>query len=637
MTLLYDGSQFIGVDDDAIGDGTSLATQPLDAWLQTRIQANIEYLADEPRLLCFSPVITNADDYTTVTGIRPYTQLNRGSVWRGMVIGHPGQSGIKLHVAYSSFCASGNGGQGDIEALIVVREGRRIIGKFSGTLPETETTGSPDVGVATLEASFFDPLIQSEKLMVTLSVRTVGDTDFGESTDLGDGSDGIESYSTGDGYGWLNRIASTESTTGFWNDSAAGNPDDDSLEAMYVRVTGSATSNGNYNRDLLLRSDEELGSTGTGGTYVLVFPGTDEYVMRDSAGDLAYTAYLTQSFFLRAMAYEAVIEESALDRDRKDYYGNYVVGAEECYSQHAAMRIIHRRPRLVAMGPRGIKDEQIPAYNNLNYALHWPLTFGDETGEDQVLVEDSVYLTTNAPDLLVTVQCICVQLQTDFNIATGAAAKKAANEASSKLDRYDEGDMQDGDGLGSGLAEWDITVDIDQLDDGATTADAWAGDSTSYLSETTTVALPMYPANFATGAGNGQPPVAIALDAQSYANKKEGGRAGNFWYKEGTLFADSGDLSYVATREFILETSSITQATNELPYRLKIAAALSSVPDYLRPAGSPDDDIRLTLVSYTVHEIPQDPSISATEALSNPLVTAETGTVSFGGITGEAP
>lgn len=643
MALLYDGSQFIGVDDDAYGDGTGSTTQPLDAWLQTRIQANIEYLADEPRLLCFSPVISSADDYTTISAIRPYTQMYRGSVWRGLIIGHPNQSGLKLHLAYSSFTVTGNGGQGDISALVRVKVGGQIVGSLKATLPETETAGSPDadpdVGVVELEVEFERTLVQQEDMIVTLSVKTIGDNLFGEATNLGDGLDGIEEYSTGDGYGYANRLGSTAPPTSpgdrFWEDSnTTPHPDHDSLEAMFARLSDSVTTNQTANVDLLMRSDEDNGGTAGGGSYALVYPPLGTNVVPAQAGNLAYQAYLTQSFFLRAMAYEAVFDATSLDVDRQKYESNRVLASAESYSQHSSMRVIHRRPRLIAMGPRGFKDSDVSAYDNLGYALHWPLTFGNETGDNQILVEDSIYLTTNSPDLAVTVSFISVQLQTAFNFSVGAAAKKRANNASS-VDKYNESDLVDGDGTGAGEVDWNITVGLDQLDDGSTVADAWAADSTSYASSTKTVRLPLHPASFDSGTTNGQPPVAIALDAQAYANKGSGGRDGNFWYKEGTLYAD--DLRYVETQQFIVETSSVTQSTNKLPYRLKISAALDSVIDYLRPEGSPTDDVRLTLVSYTVHELPKDPLASATEALSNPLVTAETGALTLGGITGEAP
>lgn len=286
----YDGSAFIGVDDDAMGDGSD-STQPLDAWMQWRMQANIEYMAAEPRMICFSPVISNADDFASVTGIRPYTQLQEGSVFFWDVQCFAKQTGIDVTIAYQSYLADGGGGGDDIEANCVVMVGGQKLGGTRQTLPETESAGTPYTGVATLGVDFDHPLNADARVTVWLFVKSDMSTGDFESTTIGAGGNG----STGStGYGYANKVFSTDDT--LFVDVTSGNPTANSLECMILditetRVTGSNTPN----QDMLgIIANYQGAGADTG---ELVMNGGLPPVADDSlAGQLTAVAKMVKSF-----------------------------------------------------------------------------------------------------------------------------------------------------------------------------------------------------------------------------------------------------------------------------------------------------------------------------------------------------
>lgn len=613
-TSTYNGSDFVGIDEEAVGDGQD-DTQPIDTWVQHRIQANIEYLAQEPRLLCWSPVIANADDLATVGAIRPYTHVNTwGSVWVGEVPIFKDQTGLKLTLAYTSFTIGGTGA-GDAEAQLWLDLGRGVIAEATFDLAETETAGSPDVGVATLELTFPAPVTVTGRATLFLRVQTSLDTDV--ATTIGPSSNGIVAWG-GNGYTWHGMLADSGTLTNrFWAPNPTSNPSvvptTSSRECMVARLDDLDDS---IPQTDLLVNLTAVGEFNNGGTFARTLE--DQLTQYVEQGNIAYTALLAQSVWIRAAAIEPVFSANSLTVERGRFFANQQFGSAEAFRQFSAAKTLHLRPRLIKIGPRGFKDRGMTKYWELGkvtdssqggYAIHWPFVMGDASpGIDEIVIDESVYLQTENPEL--EIRCAFIQVQ------HGAQNNLRDDARSGSIGDKKHPDPVDSSPLGR--ATWTFQIDLDQMNDKVGGGATWAANSTTH---SVTVAdrnavIPIHPTSLDFGVG-GQPSLISGLEHMMSGDKSAGAEA-HLWFKEGSLF--DGDAGVLHVETFRLQTTGVTTQTNRRPYRLQMSASWNSTQDWLRrnyPSGTtPQSQLRLVLVSYSVHEVPQDPSRTASAAIN---------------------
>lgn len=627
----YDGTSFVGMDDDALGDGHD-TTLPLDTYVQWRIQGNLEHIAAEPRMLCFSPVIANSDDFTTVTGLRPYTHaVSQGSVffWDMWLI--PDQTGVDITVCYSSFIVTGGGaGNTEYECVITSPEGALVIARETGTLPETETAGSPNtpyVGVTTIAADFDNPIRQRVLARVWFFVNATADTEA-QATALDTGT----SAGTDTGYGWDNKVYCEDATI-FVDSPLTGHPTSTSRECMFIEFDPTTVS-GIPDQDILtlIQRDaagtvEKGALTRTGGIPVTMSTTT-------TASRLDFELKTVKSFFLRAVAVQHQFDYGSFESSRVRFEPHIPVRMSAGLFQHSAMIDIHKRRRLIAVGPRGVMDVERAGYYDKGYAAHWPFTLGDDTGIDQVLIDDSMYLTTEDPELEVQMTFICVQ-----NNAMGYQAFNSPNSGSNDRGigaRARDNFLDDPPLAGkTGRILWDITVDLDQMDNQTGGSATWSTDSTSYLSQTEDVLLKLNGAAYGVQ-GVGLPSVASGMNAAAFGNKETDPRNDNFWHKEGTLFGEDISSGYLQTVKVLVPVSGTDENTNALPYRFKITAAIDTLIEAVTgdTANVDTGTIQLMLVSYSVHEVPTE-QITASAAIDPPTLVAESGDIAYVGVEAE--
>jgi hypothetical protein len=238
--------------------------------------------------------------------------------------------------------------------------------------------------------------------------------------------------------------------------------------------------------------------------------------------------------------------------------------------------------------------------------MHWPFVMGDETAEpDTTLVDACVYLETENPILDVHCFFICVQHGVTVPNDGRANVESLIIVGGEKKVTMDDALY--------GRALWDISFDLEQLDNVAAGVATWATNATSFASVTLEdQALTLHPA---TAAPSGDLPPVLRWLGWAQEGYKGTDRKNAFCYKEGHLFQEEGDFAVLQYRKFRLATSGMTDAETLKPFRLRLSAqhanpgndqAAERKNDYLDPfdAGAPEAGTRLVLVSCTVIERP---------------------------------
>lgn len=587
---------FVGVDADAIGNGDDDETLPVDTWLQNRINLNnLNMLA--PRVgYTWSPIIASAGTFTSYAGIRPYCAFEWFAVWRGFVWVHKGQTGIDVTLAYQADTPGNTTQAGTVQVEVRCDDGTST----RETLASTYSSGIK-TGHQTIEVTFNEPVRNDGLMLIGIWSRSKSTTTV--ATTIGDSADGSsaavlhkfpymleDTDGTGDGY--------------FDPNSSGTSPDGDSLEAMY-----------------LYQGTHPLMPSAQGDTYDMIFAG-DQSSTGTIAGTLSevvqgapstassMTAYMHVCLMLRAVHFEPKFPLVFQTDDAKGRYApiQEFGAAEAMFQAQEAIRA-YRQPTVALVGPRGRRADTAYTETDLDgfaandYPVHWPTILGDYTDATQGtrtdLISEGFYMRTENPTLELVCQWVSIQhdAQYDENQNPKTQDGRTYRDKNGKLAVEDIG--------GPGRATWDLTASVHQLDDAASGAGDWATDVTEYGSLSQTgVAIPVYGARLLT-AQPGTPPILRGMDSIKQ-NLKAGATAPGFWFKEGHLFEDDVPLLY-ETRHTI-EVSGMAQAQTLLPFRLKVNMDFNEFTDPVKEGSlDPTGSLRLTLVSFTLIEHPQDP------------------------------
>lgn len=571
---------FIGIDAEALGDGDD-DTQTLDAYLAQRISLSTDVAGSGREAICFSPVVSNASDFTTFAGIRPYAQTEAGSVWKGFIVVNKKQTGITVGIAYQSEAVGKSGSPAGYNRAILklVNDEGVVIQKKSASLGDTYDTGTK-TGYFEFSFDFDSPATRAHVLGFVFEVEAVI-SQSALATAHGSGSDGSTSAID---YIMPFKVRDTTDGTSaneFWmQNSAAPGPTLDSFECMYFVDDNAPTDT----MDILCTYDG-----GTDGTYAWMVQGIPN---APGSTNAAHTR-ASQSFFLRALTIRP-----EFDRGFGWNSGNIIynlgphqeVGASEHLQQAEHVRELYQKWRPVLVGPAGMKNSSatnLNMYDHYDYAVHWPLVYGDydgtTAGQETVIIDSSFYLNTPNPDL----ELRCIFLAAQYGVGL-------------RLYRHEQGS--------EAFSRWDISIAVQQIADKASGGATWAADATSYASLDTTERIKTWGSSVFSDQSPDAPPVLRGIDADE-AGGKTPSTGASFWFKEGTLFADRGDADYLlTTKAWDLPVTGMTSANLAMPFRLKVSATLdeydSPISSNFTSAALLNASLKLMLVGFVLVEKP---------------------------------
>lgn len=595
---------FIGLDEDAVGEGDSTETIVVDTWLQQRIQINNEALLTPAHGFCWTPISGSADDFTAYTGIRPYCSLLPHTVWHGYVLVYQDQTAIEITLAYHAEVPGSTSTTGKVEIRVTCDEGSEADWtELANTYSSGTTTGHQTITV-TLNERITEP----RPMLISIWARSKSTGSV--ATTIGDSSDGTTSTLYHE-YPFVLRDSDSGAPKYFDPNSSGSPPDGDSLEAMFLLGGTHPTWPNAAGQKYDMMWAEDKGSQGSAaGTVQTVIP---------SAGAVAAsaTAFMHHCLMVRAIAMRPVFNSIASPFAATSYMDRARIapliefGSGEALDQAAMVHKATVQPSIVAIGPSGrlgdtgFTESDLDRFAANGYAVHWPTVLGDfdgsTSGEHRDVINEGIWLRTENPRL--EIRCIWVSCQhgavwSQNQDATGRGRSKGSGNIRGKVDVTLE--------EGPGEAEWLISATVTQMADATGTGD-WDSDATTYGSISNEVTrIPVWGADV-INADPTQPPILRGLDSLQQTNKGDTTAPG-FWFREGSLYAQDFQVLYETTHEILL--ADMTQAVALKPLRLKLSAVLNDFTDPVKEGdavGTKESNLRLTLVSYTVIEYPEVP------------------------------
>lgn len=539
----YRGDEFVGLDDDCIGDGVNDA-MPCDTWMQNRIQGNTMYLNSAPESICWAP-ISHGNSLTAGVGERPWASIAaRIVVGRWRVRLNPFVDKVEVTLFYNVQAQGGSQSTGDIEFTIGVTGHGQTVTTLSNTY-----SGGPSFDGVVLTHSLGEVKQQADWQWLYFKMISQHSSDRA----------GTANQSTGTG---LYSIG--VDSAGFFDDSSSGNPDADSLEVQYV-TRDNGTSDEPDVFDLLFQA-EDL----TNNDKASVYPENDNFGAWSQTVQRHYMAYLQ----LKSAAIRWTYKDRAIIYvPQAQIAPNIGFSGVPATMQAQGIRDLYRRPRLRGVGPAGVLNSNYEEYQGLDYPIRWPFALGDQG--TQTLIEDSIFLDTDQPSLKIVASFVCVHTRQPFRKSFSASGE-------------------------TGEATWDLTATVDQLDD-VSSADAnWASDTT-VLESVTVDAHPFVMWPVANNHG------ASPLLRQVGAHDGRGANPTMdmvLTYKEGSLYPE--DLDFLQDIVINLDLdSTYGSARRGDPVRVKLDVALDTVTQYVTQFNVTSARVRLLLISYSIHEIPK--------------------------------
>jgi len=612
MTAL--GTTFVGVDDEALGDGDADA-QTIDTWYQNRISSNIATCALIGRMRNLPPVISNADDFTTFAGIRPYPAIAWQTVWVGWVLVTKGDTAIRFSFAYQSDVpGSPASTAGAVEYLVSLGDGSSVGGEgvaFAGTY-----SGGIETGVQWFTIDLREQARTDDVLLCVVQTRAALDqADIATSHgSLGTGVSVDISAATPfiifETQGTPNRFWSPNNTPPGGTTAPQGN----SFESMiFEQLGGTAFENTaadqKHKHDLIFAED----NPGAGNTKAATVQTLSTPAQTPQSG----LTLMSQNFFLRSLA---VLPLNTFSNEKQmsaiRLAPNIEFSAREAQVQAIWTTELLRQWRVASLGPRGKKSANAADMDTIDYygyAVHWPFVMGDydnsTLGQETAVINEAFYLTTEDP--IVELRCLWLCVQHGAGTANINFYDDLRREKTGNKGGIDQKIAVQSESNGPGRAVWDMTATIDQMDDLVAGGAVWDTDSTAYTGVTVEdIGLDVWGADTQMNK-DGYPPVLRGSDFMEQGGKATGEEP-SFWFKEGSLFLDHGDdvagLLQQTSHEFNVNSTDATITGR--PLRLKVEMDLDTFTDPLQPgyttAAALNATLRLMLVGYVLLEKPRN-------------------------------
>ncbi len=368
----YLGDDFVGIDNDAVGDGAA-DTLPVDTWVQNRIAGNQMWLAQGHTSFCWSPVQRNSD-HSALGGDWPYASITNWisiGLWDLPVA--PGLEGVTLSGIYAADA-------GDVDLRVRVGE----------TVVDSVVSSTADVGdyasfVIDIDIDPRDAPESAEVVRFEVYMRSR----------LGSARSGTASvYIAGP-------VADTANTT-FFDNGASANPAFDSLEIQCL-----ANDYGTGYADLVDMMGR-LPADVAGNDRMSVVPPRDW----PTSGDRQryYLSYLQ----LRSLSVQPRFAETSYSVPKREE-----IEARQAFSGVAAGRhqrgslASYMRPRVIRVGPEGYYSSTEEQWSALGYSRRWRYAPAEDSGAaaTTAIIDDSIWLDATESDVEVRLKLVAVQYE----------------------------------------------------------------------------------------------------------------------------------------------------------------------------------------------------------------------------------
>lgn len=548
MAKSYDGSDFVGLDDEAVEAVGSVA-QPWDAWLDAAISSNTSWLERTGDSVGWAPITNNAGDYNDGADLRPHTSVASSTILCLPWCYNQGMTGVGVGLV-----ARVAQEDGEPRPYLLKLE-KRDLG-----LSRVEASAST-VAASTEAAS---PQFQDFKPAVTFSQLAADDVGALVLWGLGVESSASVANTLGGGEVFRPFILRTPDDAAFYADSSSSRPNAEALDIQATRIIGGGAGPG------ASEAYDHLG------VLYDAYPGPDneDKLMQVYPPARAVPNQLDRrglSYIqIKGGTFRQIYEDEAPD---PTIYRAQVPLLGEVEVIHALRQdAIYTRPRLLWVGPQGALPD--PESNEWPQGYHYRFNriYGDNTVSFRSLAIGHIQPNTVNPKILFM-----------------------AYVAPLHLSFYDQLTQDERTNL-SPLLSWDVRAQLLQMQDGA---GSWA--EATILGEWITSAEGD---GFSFAHQPVDPSFALGLSEGAILYPYGGGAAGSgYAYKEGQLFEnDLSSLSLIAG-----SIDATVDEDNMFPIRINIEARPRVDVDWgnVADARRVREALALVTVGVTVWELPQ--------------------------------
>lgn len=516
MTSPYDGTEFVGLDEDGLYYSTGTSEQPMDTWLAHAIRSNLLYVGKHyGSKMCVGERVANATVWTS-TGSndhRPMAGLRKSAF---LTIPWYFNVGCAKITADGVVRIDSQGGTSqELTIILEVLYPQERLSAQSRTAYADSTGGTYEFGNITQSVTF-TPVRQEGWGMIRLWVESELDTTTGTTTN-GLSADGAKT---------------STASTGYFTDSAGGNqPDTASREVMASQENADAANimdhfydAGAYDTDTGIVSPAPISVGLTNEKYITYaqFRGiqiSEEYELLEPQ--------------LTALEYAAEIAGQRLR-----------VRSQADVKLALAPDFIRQRKRCYWAGPRGVERGSEGAWPG-GYWERWP-RFNASTGGtilDAVILPDVDNPTIEACFLVAGIHAT----QT-FYFTAGDGDSFLADVIDAHSD-----------------TTYTLTMTVQEMEDGDT---GW-GDATSLLSTTQNARVSHYPT---TPRAMVVSPMIAGWYWMLYGDT--GTTSYDWWYREGQMYEN--DYRFM---QMVRISGDITWTVGDNPVRVKVTAAEAGTPN----------------------------------------------------------
>jgi hypothetical protein len=419
MPAGYDGSEFVGIDEECI-EPNGAAARFWSTYFDNALASNIQYVAELGHEVAWAPLTNNGGDYNNKEGVRPYTSLNRTSVFVVPWIFAEDVTQLQLGLIARVADEPGDG-QGVGVALQRRTADLATIVRSSPTASLGSTVGDP------VEFGAHKILLPTgEQVSDAVGAVAFWVTGAAPFNDL--------AVTLGGGSQRTSTIYKADDTDFYLDGSLSGRPDADSLDLQYTRLTvvGVDAEHVFYPQGLGSADGEVIGTLGP------TRPVPNQLARRALSYLQIKGATLWQTF------------TDATRPDAQAYAAQRAIVGEVAVTHALRTDAVYTRPRPVWMGPVGYLPDPEASEWPAGYHYRFGRVYGD-SASTQRLMSASLALETVNP--IVRVMAYVAPLHV-FPVTQPEGADLAALTPQ---------------------IEWEHTLELKQLADGdASWADATA-------------------------------------------------------------------------------------------------------------------------------------------------------------------
>lgn len=505
------------------------ADQAVGTWLGHRLHSNVATIAQLDSYN-WNPYVKDTDALNTNTGHRPYLAI--GS-WQSIltcdVWVEPGMNGMVVSGCYN--VQSEGTLQNDVKARLSI-EG---VDPHAFTFANTDSAGTPSFEDVLETWTFTEPTKTAAGWRrMTLEIQS----------EPGESSGTVTVQAAGKEYLTANN--------GDISAPPSSGPSSSSPEVKYI-----VDSKG------VMVEWLAVDLQGTSEELVFTWPTGDEVPLYTGSAISFYNGAFLQ---VRSLSFQPTYEASTITKIVPSDLSALLPESGLTAAYHGeAVRRLNNRPRCLAVGPSGVihtVDESWPD----DYAQMWTYVQGDGTNQTDALIDEPVFIDGENPRIVARMLMVGM-------FRSGSSRSKFRTSAD------------------AGLASWDLTLKVSQMQDGDA---SWAGASYSQTN-TDTVRIPIHSADSSSRA------LYIMDLLHDHGNRASAAPENYaFVFREGSLTGNDYDLIQVV--EVSLDLTGWT--TNQLnAARLEVTGALNTIIDlpWTSETGASytEERLRLTCVGFS--------------------------------------